>query len=44
MSKKKVTLLVPLTFNDGTSVPRSTLDAICDELFVHYGGYTVAAT
>jgi hypothetical protein len=40
--RKKVILLLPLTFNDGTAVPGATLDAIYDELFVHYGGYTLA--
>jgi hypothetical protein len=40
----KAILLVPLTFNDGTSVPTATLDAIYDDLFVHFGGYTIAGT
>lgn len=35
-------MLLPLTFNDGTAVPRPTLDSIFDELFVSYGGYTIA--
>ncbi len=42
--RKKVVLLIPLTFNDGSAIPLATLDAIYDELFVHYGGYTLAGT
>lgn len=39
---KKVTLLLPLTFNDGTVVPEKTLESIRDELFVAFHGWTVA--
>jgi len=42
--RQKVILLLPLTFNDGSSVPQATLDAIFDELFIEYGGYTIAGT
>jgi len=41
---KKVILLVPLTFNDGSMIAQATLDAIFEELFVEYGGYTIAGT
>lgn len=40
--RKKVVLLVPLTFNDGSTVPHAALDALLDELFVLCGGYTLA--
>jgi hypothetical protein len=39
---RKVVLLVPLTFNDGSAVPQVTLDGLLDELFVVCGGYTLA--
>jgi hypothetical protein len=42
--RKKVVLLLPLTFNDGSTVPEATLGTIYDELFVQYGGYTIAGT
>ena len=40
--RKKVVLLVPLTFNDGSAIPQTALDALLDELFVLCGGYTLA--
>lgn len=39
---KKVTLLIPLTFNDGTAVSRETLDAIEEEIYFAFNGWTVA--
>ena len=39
---EKVILLLPLTFNDGTTVPKATLEEILHELFVAFGGYTIA--
>jgi hypothetical protein len=39
---KKVTLLIPLTFNDGTAVTRETLDAIEEEIYFAFNGWTVA--
>jgi hypothetical protein len=40
--REKVILLLPLTYNDGSSVAKDTLDRILDELFLNFGGYTVA--
>ncbi len=36
---KKVTLLIPLTFNDGTTVPEALLERIEDEVFVAFNGW-----
>ncbi len=40
-NRKKVTLLIPLTYNDGTSVPDAVLDAIEDEVYVAFNGWAV---
>ena len=42
MPKVKYVLLVPLTYNDGTQVPRDVLTSIEEDLFVLAGGYTIA--
>jgi hypothetical protein len=39
---RKVTLLLPLTFNDGSAVPGELLKAIREEIFVAFGGWTIA--
>jgi hypothetical protein len=41
MTKKKVTILLPLNFNDGSKVPRSEINAILQECFDVFGGWTV---
>jgi hypothetical protein len=38
---RKVTLLIPLTFHDGTAVPKETLTAIEEELYLVFKGWTV---
>jgi hypothetical protein len=38
---KRATLLIPLTFNDGTEVPKATLDAIEEEIYLAFNGWTV---
>src|SRR5262245_43642526 len=38
---KKVTLLIPLTFNDGTTIPKQTLEAIEEELYLACKGWTI---
>ena len=38
---KKVTLLIPLTFNDGSAIPRDTLAAIEDEIYLAFKGWTI---
>ncbi len=40
--KEKIILLLPLSFNDGTAIPQTTLNAIFEELFVFCGGYRIA--
>jgi hypothetical protein len=39
---RRVTLLLPLTFNDGSAVPTELLKTIREETFVAFGGWTVA--
>jgi hypothetical protein len=39
---KKVTLLIPLVFNDGTAVADSILDQIEAEIYAVFDGWTVA--
>src|SRR5260370_2397789 len=38
---KRATLLIPLTFNDGTEVPKATLAAIEEEIYLAFNGWTV---
>jgi hypothetical protein len=38
---KKVTLLIPLTFNDGSMIPKETLAAIEDEIYLAFKGWTI---
>ncbi len=38
---RKATLLIPLTFNDGTAVPKEVLDAIEEEIYLAFNGWTV---
>jgi hypothetical protein len=38
---RKVTLLIPLTFNDGTSIPKETLEAIEEEIYLAFKGWTI---
>ena len=38
---KEATVLIPLTYNDGTEVPPETIDAICDEIFSVFHGWTL---
>lgn len=42
--RKKVTVLLPLAFNDGSLVPGEVRDSILEEMYVLCGGYTVAGT
>lgn len=39
--RKKVTLLIPVVFNDGTAVPRETLDLIEDQVVAAFKGWTL---
>jgi hypothetical protein len=36
-----VTLLIPVTYNDGTAVSDATLEAIEDEIFVAFNGWSI---
>jgi hypothetical protein len=38
---KRVTPLIPLTFNDGTAVPEALLERIEDHIVVAFNGWTV---
>ena len=38
---KRVTLLIPLTFNDGTDIPRPTLAALEQEIYFAFKGWTL---
>lgn len=42
MSKIKHVLLLPLNYNDGSSIPKDVLDQIFSDLFVLAGGYYIA--
>jgi hypothetical protein len=42
MALTKYLLLLPLTYNDKTRVPKVVLDGILEQLFDFAGGYTVA--
>jgi hypothetical protein len=38
---KEAIVLLPLTYNDGAEVPQETIDAICDEIFSMFHGWTI---
>jgi hypothetical protein len=38
---KEAIVLIPLTYNDGTQIPPETIDAICDEIFDTFHGWTI---
>ena len=44
MAKVKYIILIPLTYNDGTQVPKPVLDDIEADLFAFASGYTIAGT
>ena len=44
MAREKCVLLFPLTFNDGTAVPRAVLNEFKEEMFVIGGGITLDGT
>jgi hypothetical protein len=44
VAKTKYTVLIPLTYNDGTKVPDAELDEIYNEFFLLSNGYTLAGT
>jgi hypothetical protein len=39
--REKVILLLPLRFNDGSGVPKDTLDGFLLDLYTAYDGYTL---
>jgi hypothetical protein len=41
---RKAILLIPLTYNDGSSIPQEVLDEIYEALFVLSGGHTSSGT
>lgn len=38
---KEAIVLIPMMYNDGTSVPRATLKAIREEIFERFQGWTI---
>lgn len=40
----KYVLLIPLTYNDGSVVPKSIRDRLLDEIYLLSSGYTIAGT
>jgi hypothetical protein len=44
MAKVKFVLLLPLTYNDGSCIPKTVMDQIEDSLFALAGGYHIAGT
>jgi hypothetical protein len=42
MAKVKYVMLLPLTYNDGSRVPKAVRDEIFDRIFVLAGGWTIA--
>src|SRR4051812_44278752 len=44
MPREKCVLLFPLTFNDGSTVPREVWNEFKEELFIIAGGHTTAGT
>lgn len=41
---KEATILIPLTFNDGSSVPGEVLQSILEEIYLAFHGWTVEGT
>jgi hypothetical protein len=41
---KKAVILIPLNYNDGSSIPEELLNTIYDELFDLYQGWTIEGT
>ena len=39
--RKKAIILIPLTYNDGTRIPKGTLEAIYDEMYTAFQGWTI---
>jgi hypothetical protein len=44
MAKVKYVLLLPLTYNDGSEIPKSVHDRIEEEIFLLAGGYRYGGT
>jgi hypothetical protein len=42
MDRAKYLLLLPLTYNDRSQIPKSVRDHVLDELFILAGGYHIA--
>lgn len=44
MAKVKFTILLPQSYNDGTEVPLTVLDAMCEEIMDIADGWSLAGT
>jgi hypothetical protein len=40
-SRREATVLIPLTYKDGSRIAPGVVDAIFEELFRHFGGWTI---
>ena len=43
-TRKEGIVLIPLKYNDGSEVPIAVLDAICEEMFLAFDGWTIEGT
>ncbi|HMC88917.1 MAG TPA: hypothetical protein VKI17_05185 [Gemmataceae bacterium] len=41
---KEAVVLIPLTYNDGTRVPRDVIESIQQEVFIAFHGWTIEGT
>ncbi len=41
---KEAQVLIPLTFNDGSAVPRDTIAGLLDEVYLAFQGWTIEGT
>ncbi|OAI52322.1 hypothetical protein AYO44_04750 [Planctomycetaceae bacterium SCGC AG-212-F19] len=41
---KEATVLIPLTYNDGTVIPQATIETLREELFATFAGWTAEGT
>jgi hypothetical protein len=41
---KEAIVLIPLTYNDGTEIPRETIESISDEVYVAFNGWMIKGT
>jgi hypothetical protein len=42
MKRKKCLFLIPTSYNDGREVPAEVMDGLLEELYLNFGGYSIA--